>query len=151
MSKVISPVISSPRMGTVNRTSFQDIVVRHRPGTKIEVRLAGKERVLCFLSGADELFLALDDGVEWKTVESVLVSMANMLACCHSCAHTGLRSILCRTEYRLISRRLREFLGAAGYQEFVARSPISAGNSQVERMSALGDCDAAQGGDKRWC
>lgn len=121
-----STVIPSQGTSTQDGLSLQDVVLRHRPGTVTDIRSAGKESVLCFFGGSEELFLALDHDLARKSVENVLVSIANMLACCHHCTNRGLRSILCRSEYRLTSRRLREFLGAAGYQEFVANAPISA-------------------------
>jgi hypothetical protein len=91
----------------------------------IEIRAAGTESVLCFRNGYQELFLALDHHPREKSNEDVLDSIANMLVCCHHCSNHGLRSSLCRSEYRLLSRRLQMFLGVAGYQEFVSHAPIN--------------------------
>jgi hypothetical protein len=108
-------------MGVPDRLSLQDVIVRHRPRTIIEILPAGKQSVLCFRNGSEEVFLALDYHPQ-KTVEENLISIANMLVGCECCANGGRRSALCRREFRLVSRRLQVFLGAAGYQDFLSHS-----------------------------
>ena len=100
------------------------LILHQRPGTVIEIRSVGPASVLCFRSGSEELFLALDHHLPSRSIDDALDRIANMLACCQHCANRGLRSLLCRGEYRLMARRLNGFLGATGYHEFLAQSPI---------------------------
>jgi hypothetical protein len=112
-------------------SSLGDLVVRHRPGTEIEIMSKGTESVICFRSGSEELLLGLDDDLRWKSLDDVLGSVANMLHYCSHCTNSGLLSFLCRSEYRKMARRLREFLGVTGYQDFVSHAPISVGENET--------------------
>lgn len=140
---MINTVVPNQGTSLQDRAALRDVVFRHHPGTVIEILSEGKETVLCFRSGSGELFLALDYDLRCKSIEDVLASIANMLVCCHSCTSHGLRSFFCRSDYRLMSRRLREFLGVDGYQEFLAHAPISVGENEAGPVPISGVTDTA--------
>ena len=124
---------ASQEIRVEDRPSLWAAVVRRHPGTVIEIRsTTGTESVLYFRRGSEELFLALEHDAQAKSIEDALGAIANMLVCCHHCGNRGFRSSLCRSEYRLLARRLQVFLGVAGYQECVSRAPIHGGLACTE-------------------
>jgi hypothetical protein len=102
--------------------SLTNLILREKPGTNIEVLKTGKALVVGLHHQSDDVWMALSYQPASVDVESALGSVANMLVCCQNCTHWAPH--LCHQEYRLTSHRLRQFLGEAGYQRFLAGAPI---------------------------
>jgi hypothetical protein len=107
------------------RQSLLQIVSTARPGATIDTFPVGKLLVVGLTYQAKKTWIALDHYPSGGGVEDILGCLANMLVCCDHCGE--LTHGRCYFEHRLISERMRRFLGDQGYEKFLAHAPIRRG------------------------
>jgi hypothetical protein len=109
------------------------IVAAARPGATIDTFPVGKLLVVGFTYQAKKTWIALDHYPRDGGVEGILGCLANTLVCCDHCSEWVHGR--CYFEHRLISERMRKFLGDQSYEDFLAHAPIRRG-----RPTSLGAC-----------
>ena len=107
------------------RSSLLQIVSAACPGASIDTFPVGKLLVVGFTHRSTKMWIALDHHPESSELEDILGCIANILVLCENCGETTLPR--CHFEHRVISERMRRFLGKSGYEEFCAHAPIRGG------------------------
>ncbi len=105
--------------------SLLEIVSAARPGATIETFPVGKLLVVGFTHQSTKMWIALDHHPDSGGLEGILGCIANILVICDNCVEVMLPR--CHFEHRVISERMRKFLGDRGYEEFRAHAPIRGG------------------------
>lgn len=106
----------------MGETLFQDIVTAACPDASLETIDVGRSLVVGFHGGGKTVWIALDQRPRGQGMEEMLGCVANMLVFCENCKEFGFPA--CHQQYRIISERLRRFLGNDLYQRFVANAPV---------------------------
>lgn len=120
--------------------SLLDFLNEEIPGATVEVSLVGKSLLMGLQGrGAPTVWIALDNpGRCSGHPEDALRLLANRLALCQKCRNTFSAScISCRYEHRVRVRRMRDFLGPAGYERFLARAPIASHEGSLQADEGL--------------
>lgn len=104
------------------QVSFQEIVATACPNASVEALDVGRSLVVGFHGGGQTVWIALDHRPRGGNLEEILGCVANMLAFCENCNESGFPA--CHQQYRIISERMRRFLGNDHYQRFVANAPV---------------------------
>jgi hypothetical protein len=112
---------------------LQEIVAAACPQASVEALDVGRSLVVGFHGPEQTVWIALDRRPREGTMEEILGCVANMLVFCENCNERGYPA--CHQQYRIISERLRRFLGNDHYQRFVANAPARRGMEHRPPMS----------------
>ena len=104
------------------QTLLKEIVLTACPGASLETIDVGRSLVVGFHGPDQTVWVALDQRPRSPSVEAALGCVANMLVFCENCKEVAFPA--CHQQYRIISERLRRFLGNDHYQRFVANAPV---------------------------
>jgi hypothetical protein len=106
-------------------STLLDVVSDIRPGVRVELLSAGKYMVVGFHAADDKVWIPLSYRPDNDSPESLLGSVANMMACCLNC--DGEADWHCHFEHRVLANKMRKFLGDAGFLRFLENAPIVTG------------------------